>query len=547
MKSSFAAIERSARKAQESGKGASPIAPYPPGIQQAIEAIPQLDDAEPALVAAIQRRVEMLDRTRKNLELRGEEFEKCRKDPAYFITNWCWTYDPRRSPSNIPFDLFPRQAEYLHWLVDRTRAKEDGVVEKSRDMGLSWLCVGFAAHQLIFVPGAKITFGSRKELLVDRIGDPDSLFQKLRMLMDQLPLWMRPKKYSDGFLKIVNGDNGSTITGESGDNMGRGGRSRLYFLDEFAFVQRANKVDAAVSNNSDVKIYVSTPNGTGNPFAKKRFSKRFPVFTFNWRDDPRKGDAWYAKMKATLDPIILAQEIEIDYSASQAGIVIPNAWVMAAIEIILPPVGDRSVGLDVADEGGDLNVMIMRRGSVIRLDEIDSWTGINTTQTAYKARDYCDVKRAKRLNYDSLGVGAGVGGTLKSCDNLKFDLNPIAGSGSVSDRFYKEFNREAKDAFKNLRAELWWTMRRRFEKTYEHVNKIKEYPFEEMISIPNHAELIAQLSQPLYRFTDSGQIVIESKIEMKKRGVESPDFADALMYAFAQGGATANLDWLEKA
>jgi len=245
----FTSLLRAVQKARANSKSKGSIAHYPPGIQQAIDAIPQLDDAEPALVKAIERRRTLLDRARTDMAFRGEEWEKCRKDPAYFVSNWCWTYDPRRSPSNIPFDLFDRQAQYLHWLKDRIKAKEDGVVEKSRDMGLSWLCVAFAAHQLLFIPGTKITFGSRKEILVDRIGDPDSLFEKLRMLMEQLPLWMRPKQYGDGFLKIVNGDNGSTITGESGDNMGRGGRSRLYFLDEFAFVARAQKVDAAVSNN----------------------------------------------------------------------------------------------------------------------------------------------------------------------------------------------------------------------------------------------------------------------------------------------------------
>jgi hypothetical protein len=545
---SFGAIHKGFSRSRTEAGGRKTISHYPPGVQQAIDAIPQLDNAEPELVAAIQTRVAMFDRARTDMAYRGEEWEKCRKSPAYFISNWCWTYDPRRTPSNIPFNLFRRQEEYLEWLIDRIRGKEDGVVEKSRDMGLSWLCVGFAVHQFIFVPGAKITFGSRKEILVDRIGDPDSLFEKARMILAQLPLWMKPKRFSDGFLKFNNGDNGSTITGESGDNMGRGGRSRLYFLDEFAFVARAQKVDAAVSNNSDVKIYVSTPNGTGNAFAKKRFSKKFSIFTFNWRDDPRKGPAWYAKMKDTLDPIVLAQEIDIDYAASQEGVTIPAAWVMAAVELSLPAVGDRVVGLDIADEGGDLNVIIMRRGPVVRMEDIESWSLGNTTQTAYRARDWCTLRRTKRLNYDANGVGSGVSGTLKSAENIPFQLQPIYGSGTVSrDRFLPEFDREAKDTFKNPRAEIWWTLRRRFEKTYEHVNRIKEHPFDELISIPNHAQLIAELSQPLYKFTDTGLILIEGKKEMDKRGVSSPDFADALVYAFASGNADLDFTWLENA
>jgi phage terminase large subunit len=54
-----------------------------------------------------------------------------------------------------------------------------------------------------------------------------------------------------------------------------------------------------------------------------------------------------------------------------------------------------------------------------------------------------------------------------------------------------------------------------------------------MISIPNHPELIAQLSLPLWQTTDTGKTKLESKPDMKKRGVGSPDFADALAYRYA--------------
>ncbi len=59
---------------------------------------------------------------------------------------------------------------------------------------------------------------------------------------------------------------------------------------------------------------------------KKRHSGKYPVFRIHWKDDGRKNQAWYEKQKATLDPVILAQEIDIDYNASIEGICIPNAW-----------------------------------------------------------------------------------------------------------------------------------------------------------------------------------------------------------------------------
>ena len=53
-----------------------------------------------------------------------------------------------------------------------------------------------------------------------------------------------------------------------------------------------------------------------------------------------------------------------------------------------------------------------------------------------------------------------------------------------------------------------------------------------MISVPNHPELIAQLSLPIYMSTEQGKVQIESKDDMRRRGIESPDFADALVLAF---------------
>ena len=366
------------------------------------------------------------------------------------------------------------------------------------------------------------------------------------MLFNQLPPWLKPRHYSDGYLKFINADNGATITGEAGDNIGRGGCSHIYFVDEAAYIERPKRVDAALSQNTNVRIYVSTPNGE-NEFSHKRHSGKFPVFTFHWRDDPRKDDAWYQNQKDTLDTIILAQEVDIDYHASRDRVIIPGPWVRAAVELELAPVGDRVAGLDVADGGANLNVLILRRGPVVfHVEEWDYGNG-NTTQTAFKARDVLVYHRINRLNYDCIGVGSNVGGALRNDDHTPFKIQPINGGASTTDTFYPSFNRKAKDAFANLRAELWWLLRDRFYKTYEHVNRIKKHPVGELISIPNHPTLITQLSQPEWKFTNSGQILVESKEAMIKRGIQSPDYADALVYAFAPLINVDDFGWLANA
>lgn len=568
------ALTNSVAKAKEKTDKRRASAVFPPGVQQTIDVVASRDSTlEAELVAEVKKRAQMLVEFRTDEALQKEERDRCRQSASYFVTRWCWTYDPRRSPSNIPFALFQKQTDFLDWLQGRIVEKECGIVEKSRDMGLSWLCVAFAAHQFLFVPGSKITFGSRKENLVDKLGDPDSLLEKLRQLFSNLPTWLMPRRYTDGFLKFVNKDIAATITGESGDNMGRGGRSRLYFLDEFAFVQRAQKVEAAVSNNSDVRIYVSTPNGDGNMFARKRFSGVLPVFRCHWLDDPRKNRwevrdgennivrwgsgtgapmgavyPWYEKQKRTLDKIILAQEVDIDYQASKEGVVIPGEFVRAAVGLALPRSGDRRAALDVADEGGNLNVYIARQGAAVT--QIESWAYGNTTQTAMRAKHLAEAGKVKVLSYDSDGVGAGVGGTLNTLNadsELAFAIHPIRGGFAPTDQFYESLNRNAKDVFVNSRAEMWWTLRMRFERTYEHVNRLAEHPLSSLISIPDHPELISQLSQPVFRFSSSGEIVIESKKQMKDRGIESPDYADTLAYVFAPLETVDDFGWMANA
>lgn len=544
---------------------------YPAGINSAMIHLEK--DPANLLGEIIRQRVAVFDAAAGDEAKQQEIQERCARDPIYFINNWVWTYDPRRKPSTMPFCMFARQEDFIRWLLDRVDASEDGIVEKSRDAGLSWLCIAFSAWQFLYVPGSKVTFGSRKGDLVDTLGNPDSLFEKFRILLKNLPEWMRPLNYSDNELRFVNRENGASVTGEAGDQMGRGGRSTLYFLDEFAFVERANKVDAAVSDNSDVKLYVSTPNGNGNAFAKKRHSGNFPVFQIHWLDDPRKNGwvirgedgeilergvgrgapsnavyPWYERKCKTLDPVIRAQEVDIDYNASIDGICIPYDWIRSAVMLPLPEIGAKNAGMDVADGGKDKTVFIHRSGPVVREEWIHSWSEGNTTQTAFKARQLGERYGIDRLYFDGIGVGAGVGGTLKSTEEIQFRHTAINSQARATDVEWVEFGkRSGPDIFANIRAELWWRLRRRFERTYEHVTGVAVHPLCDLISIPNHPELISQLGQPLRKFTSTGRILIESKDDMKTRGVDSPDFADALAFAFADiPDKTGVPDWLKK-
>lgn len=521
------------------------------------------------VLAEMRRRLDHLERVEGSEALQAEEKERCRTDVSYWFDTYAWTYDPRIPQPFVPLVMWDQQRAFIHWFEDREKGREDGIVEKSRDAGATWLTAMYLLHHWLFVPGFKGAVGSRKEDLVDKTGDPDSIFEKLRLALRMVPEWMLPRglkpKLHYAYLKLINPENGATITGEAGDNIGRGGRASIYVIDEAAFIARPQKVEAALSLTSDVKIYVSTPNGIGNVFYKKRFSGAFSVFTFRWKDDPRKnrwvlrnpdgtvfaeghGAAvpdypdgsileypWYESMRRKYehDPVVLAQEVDIDYSASQEGITIPAAWVRAAVELRLPKRGPIRGALDVADEGGSKNVLTVRQGPFVLA--VYHWTKGNTTRTAWKAINLLEQHGATEFAYDAAGgYGSGIKGATQSADRpIRVNVKGVnVGNPPTTDRW--DDGKQAKDKFSNLKAELWWKLRRRFEKAYEFVEMGIQHPTDEMISIPNHAELIAQLSVVQHFETESGKVRIESKKELKSRGVSSPDFAESLMLTEAK-------------
>jgi len=73
-------------------------------------------------------------------------------NPVQFINDWLCTFDPRNveigKDALTPFILFDKQAECVEWLVSRWRGREDGLVEKSRDMGVSWICVAVSVGDI---------------------------------------------------------------------------------------------------------------------------------------------------------------------------------------------------------------------------------------------------------------------------------------------------------------------------------------------------------------------------------------------------------------
>jgi hypothetical protein len=401
-----------------------------------------------------------------------------------------------------------------------------------------------------------IGFGSRKEEYVDRLDSPKSLFYKARVFLSNIPVefragWVREKH--GAFMRLTFPETGASMTGEAGDSIGRGDRTAIYFVDESAHLERPQLAEEALSATTNCRIDMSSIKGANTVFSRKRAKWASEhVFVFHWRDDPRKSEEWYEKLKLTKSPEVIAQEYDLDENASVSGVVIPSAWVQAAVDahikLGIAPSGIRSGGLDVADEGSDKNAFAGRYG--ILLEYCEEWSGVGSDiyATVEKAFEICDLQKYGSFSYDGDGLGAGVKGDARKINDgrsKKIEVNKFQGSASVVDPDDKipqidgdeskdGDERTNKDYFANAKAQAWWSLRMRFLRTYRAV--VLGHPIEDpdaLISIssriPSLQKLSWELSQPTYDMNGAGKMLIDKQPD----GVPSPNFADSAMIAFA--------------
>lgn len=464
-----------------------------------------------------------------------------------FIDDWGMTSDPREIASGklalIPFKLWPKQREVLQGLIECWRNSQPAVLVKGRDVGASWLIVSLLCSWCIFETHFAAGIGSATEVKLDRSGDPDTLMWKAREFMKYLPPEFNAgyeENKNSHYLRMTFPETGSSLTGEAGDNIGRGGRKATYAVDESAFVDRPQLVDASLAATTNFRFDVSTPNGI-NAFFEKANNPAIRRFDLTWRDDPRKSQAWYEKKKRELDPVVFAQEIDANFYASAEGVLIPPQWVSGAINLMerkgIEVTGAKLAALDVADLGKDRCGFGVAHGN--HIETVMTWTGTGTDifGTTAKAFTLCDMHGCTEMVYDSTGVGAGVRGAARVLNEQRLEQGlPMitviefvaAGTPLFPDRIVPGTNRKAKDLFLNRAAQGAWYLRANFQEAYK-ANEGEDYDPENIISInptiPELSRLTAEFSQPTVKETASGKW----QIEKTPKGARSPNMYDVVM------------------
>jgi len=274
----------------------------------------------------IRWRTELIEHAATSGDFQNLVMTMCREDICGWFDGFVWTYDPRQDISPRPMILYPYQRDVVLDLQAAIRGGEDRLIEKSRDMGATWLVIGVFVHFWTFIADTPFLISSRVEDLVDRRGDPDCLMWKADYLVEGLPAWMRPA-YSRTFMHLSNRANGSVIDGAAANQVGRGGRRKAIMLDEAA--QMVRGIDASTADCTPCRIFVSTPHGVGNEFAEIRRAGTATVITLHWTKHPVKAagkrrlpdgkwtSPWYEyECSRRASPRDIAQELDIDYLAS---------------------------------------------------------------------------------------------------------------------------------------------------------------------------------------------------------------------------------------
>ena len=525
----------------------------------------------PDYLAVRRRRLEYLQLLNEDVEARYVAQRFYKNHPVEWINDWCVTFDPRKSgsvedPRLMPFKLFPRQVDLVNFLWGCLQDKESGLIEKVRDAGASWVCSAFSAWLWLYHPGSIVGWGSRKEEYVDDSSDPKAIFPKIRQILEWLPMWMMPlgfnRRTDMTYMKIFNRENGSNITGEAGDNIGRGGRTTIYFKDESAHYERPEKIEAALGDNTNVQIDISSVNGSANVFYRRRMAgeiwepgKVMPkgavrIFIFDWREHPAKTQEWYDERRAKAEREgllhIFAQEVDRDYLASIEGIIIRPEWIAACVDAHVRladwgnwEAGEHTAANDIADGGRDTNAYASRHGVVLR--RVEEWGG-EAGDAARHGVPLAIEDNVHEYYYDSIGVGSGFkteSNTMKREGLIPPSMRilPWSAAAKVLDPTDNIIPGDSEsptneNQYENLKAQAWFRTRARAWKTYLAITRGQRFPVEEMMSIPsglpNRHKLCTELSQAVKKTAKSGKTLVDKKPDDTK----SPNLAESVVMCF---------------
>jgi hypothetical protein len=456
--------------------------------------------------------------------------------------------------SLAPFTLNAAQLE-LHRIIEEQRAKTGRVrvvVLKARQLGVSTYVAARFYHRTVNAPGL------RTIILGHKVDASRNLFGIVKRFHDHLPDDMRPSIGVSNAEELIFDriDSGYLVTVATTEGAGRSATAQMLHASETAFwpdleTQWASVMQTVPDMDGTEVIIETTANGYNDFYklwrkAEAGESEFMPIF-LPWSVAPEYRAkvpddfemAGTEKRLAHLHKLDLEQIAWRRNKISQLGgeelfcqeypLIASEAFIASSFDSFIPPdlvlrarkeeiepYGDLILGVDPAGGGTDFTAIAWRRGHCIT--KIEKRRDLDTMQVCGWIGKIIRDDKPARVNVDISGLGIGIHDRLLE-QHSRGLINGVNFSGKPVEPPPLDETGKPGGGPANRRAEMWANLKTALSGRFQ---------------IPDGDSLQGDLTSVGYKYNSAGQLQLESKQDMRRRGVPSPDEGDAVALCFSE-------------
>jgi hypothetical protein len=456
------------------------------------------------------------------------------------------------------FELNAAQ-RFLHEQLEKQKeetGKVRALILKGRQQGISTYVGGRYYHQATHKRGVRVFILTHEQTATD------NLFAMVERYHEHCPKLVKPVTGASNAKELsFEALESDYIVGTAGSKaVGRSQTVQRFHGSEVAFwpnapMHFAGVVQAIPDLPGTEIILESTANGVGGEFherwqqAEAGIGDFIAVFIpWFWQEEyqrpvpadftPDEEEQAYmeayglsmeqmvwrrAKIAELKDPLLFKQE----YPATAAEAFqmtghdsyIPAELVVKARKNTVEGIGPLVIGVDPSRFGDDRFSVAWRKGR--KVEKTEAKSKLDNVQGANWIKEIIDQDSPDRVFIDVGGQGAGVFDILKSWGGTYAKVcTPVDFGGSPQSSVIFLENGEKRPGPRNRRAEMWM----RSKEWLEDIAGVE---------LPDSDKLQADACGPSYRYDANQYLILESKEQMRKRGVRSPDDWDAVALTFA--------------
>jgi phage terminase large subunit len=420
------------------------------------------------------------------------------------------------------------------WQMEVLEALDKGEtkisIRSGHGVGKTALCSWLALHFLLFRDDVKVivTSPSFKQM-------NDGLIPEVQKWASKLPDWMsssletisdrvvRKPNVRNNFLsfRTARKENPEALAGVHASHV-------LIIVDEASGVDEVvyETGQGALSTKGAIAVLIGNPTKPSGFFYKTQTALADLWWTrkVSCMDSSRVSQEYIESQRRTYgaDSREFAVRVLGEFPESGADAVIPRAFIESAVDRDVHVLENPLIwGIDPG-RGGDPSGFIARTPNAILEAEEIRYDNLMLLVGWIKSKwdSLPSSKRPESIFVDSIGLGAGVYDRLNELGLPVIAVN-VSEVAAMSERYMR------------LRAELWYKAREWFEASDKFIPS----------QLPNLRKLIEELCSVEQAILSTGKVNVESKEQMKRRGLASPNLADAFVLTFAHDGAIASGSW----